>query len=155
MFGPIDLYRSGTVVPAGGGWVSSIFPHDQEVGDQLVIEFNIQGGPLRVCMMAGTSQPHGSSLPGVAACYKDFGVLAAGVHHIYISPNHSSLASPVVIQVEATPVDPLAGAFGAPLTKHIVRELPPPWFGFVVCVDGSDELAVDGIVQASIYYYNE
>ena len=154
MFGPKDLYLPGTVVPQGM-WMSSLFPHDQVVGDQCVIELNIAGGPLRVCMMAGTFQPHGWPLPGAPACYKDFGTLAAGVHHIYISPNHPSFAPPVTTWVEATPVDPLAGAFGAPLTKHIVRELPPPWFGFVVCVDGSDELAVDGIVQASIYYYNE
>ena len=154
MFGPIDLYAPGTLVPPGG-WISSIFPHDQEVGDQLVIELNVEGGPLHVCMMAGIFQPHGFPLPAVPACYKDFGVLSAGAHHIYISPNHPSFAPALNTWVEATPVDPVAGAFGAPLTKHVVRELPPPWFGFVVCVDGSDPLAVSGKIQGTIWYYNE
>ena len=154
MFGPIDLYAPGTAVPMAT-WISSIFPHDQVVGDQLVIELNVDGGPLRVCMIAATYQPHIAPLPGAPSCYKDFGVLSAGVHHIYISPNHPSFAPALTTWVEATPVDPVAGAFGAPLTKHVVRELPPPWFGFAVCVDGNDDDAVAGKVQGTIWYYNE
>ena len=154
MFGPVDLYAPNTQVMPAAGWVSSIFPHRQEVGDQVVIELNIWAAPLRVCMMAGTNQPHGATFPAVAACYKDLGVLAPGVHHIHVSA--TSAGGPgAVTWTEAAPVDPVNGPFGVPLTKHVIGEIPPPWFGFVVSTDNSDPEPLPGVIQGSIWYYEE